>query len=110
MKRGVVTAALVVTLVLVSLVVPARGQGWSVEVSTGRLVYEPIATDVATSNIMGSLRYEFFPHAERKRPRKPGGWVVGPEIGWRGYTPAGKGRPMSNTILLGIWFGYYWGR
>jgi hypothetical protein len=32
------------------------------------------------------------------------------EIGWRGFTPAAKGRPMSNTNLLGVWFGYYWGR
>ncbi|PRP95181.1 hypothetical protein ENSA7_74950 [Enhygromyxa salina] len=59
---------------------------------------------------MGSVRYEFFPNAERTRPRRPGGWVVGPELGWRGFTPAAKGRPMSNTLLLGIWFGYYWGR
>jgi hypothetical protein len=66
---------------------------------------------VGGPRFMGSVRYEFFPNAERKRPRKPGGWVVGPEIGWRGFTPAGgKDRPMSNTILLGIYFGYYWGR
>jgi hypothetical protein len=65
---------------------------------------------VGGPRFMGSVRYEFFPNAERKRPRKPGGWVVGPEIGWRGFTPAAKGRPMSNTILLGVWFGYYWGR
>jgi hypothetical protein len=65
---------------------------------------------VGGPRFMGSVRYEFFPHAERRRPRKPGGWVVGPEIGWRGFTPAAKGRPMSNTILLGVWFGYYWGR
>lgn len=67
---------------------------------------------VGGPRFMGSLRYEFFPHAERRRPNKPGGWVVGPEIGWRGFTPAGPGkdRPMSNMILLGIWFGYYWGR
>lgn len=65
---------------------------------------------VGGPRFMGSVRYEFFPKAERKRPTKPGGWVVGPELGWRGFTPAAKGRPMSNTILLGIWFGYYWGR
>jgi hypothetical protein len=57
-KRGAVTTVLVVTLVMVSLAVPARGQEWSVEVSTGRLVYEPIAAEVATSNVMGSLRYD----------------------------------------------------
>ncbi|EDM77506.1 hypothetical protein PPSIR1_25019 [Plesiocystis pacifica SIR-1] len=58
----------------------------------------------------GSLRYEFFPGAGRKRPKEPGGWAVGPELSWRGFTPAAKGRPMSNTVLLGVWFGYYWGR
>ncbi|PRQ01067.1 hypothetical protein ENSA5_27490 [Enhygromyxa salina] len=65
---------------------------------------------VGGPRFMGSVRYEFFPQAERKRPRRPGGWVVGPELGWRGFTPAAKGRPMSNTVLLGLWFGYYWGR
>ncbi|KIG17239.1 hypothetical protein DB30_03552 [Enhygromyxa salina] len=65
---------------------------------------------VGGPRFMGSVRYEFFPNAERTRPRRPGGWVVGPELGWRGFTPAAKGRPMSNTLLLGIWFGYYWGR
>ena len=58
----------------------------------------------------GALRYEFFPGAARKRPTRPGGWALGPELAWRGFTPAGKGRPMSNTILLGLWFGYYWGK
>jgi hypothetical protein len=67
---------------------------------------------VGGPRFMGSVRYEFFPQAERKRPNKPGGWVVGPELGWRGFTPAGPGkdRPMSNMVMLGIWFGYYWGR
>jgi hypothetical protein len=65
---------------------------------------------VGGPRFMGSLRYEFFPQAERKRPKKPGGWVVGPELGWRGFTPAAKGRSMSNLVMLGIWFGYYWGR
>lgn len=64
---------------------------------------------VGGPRFMGSIRYEFFPGAERKRPKRAGGWVVGPELGWRGFTPASRGRPMSNTLLLGIWFGYYWG-
>jgi hypothetical protein len=69
---------------------------------------------VGGPRFMGAVRYEFFPGAERKRPRKPGGWVVGPELGWRGFTPAaglgGKVKSMSNLVMLGIWFGYYWGR
>ena len=64
---------------------------------------------VGGPQFMGGIRYEFFPQADRKRPRKAGGWAVGPELAWRGFTPAAKDRPMSNTVLLGIWFGYYWG-
>ncbi len=58
----------------------------------------------------GALRYEFFPGAGFRRPRKPGGWALGPELAWRGFTPAGRDKPMSNAIVLGIWFGYYWGK
>ncbi len=67
----------------------------------------------------GALRYEFFPGAARRRPRKPGGWALGPELAWRGFTPSGgwggtasgeRERPMANTIVLGLWFGYYWGK
>ena len=64
---------------------------------------------VGGPQFMGGIRYEFFPQADRKRPRKAGGWAVGPELAWRGFTPAGKDKPMSNTVLLGLWFGYYWG-
>jgi hypothetical protein len=64
---------------------------------------------VGGPRFMGGVRYEFFPGAERKRPHRAGGWAVGPELTWRGFTPAAKGRPMSNTVLLGIWFGFYWG-
>jgi len=64
---------------------------------------------VGGPRFMGGVRYEFFPQAERKRPRRAGGWAVGPELAWRGFTPAASGRPMSNTILLGLWFGHYWG-
>jgi hypothetical protein len=64
---------------------------------------------VGGARFMGALRYEFFPKAERKRPDKAGGWTVGPELAWRGFPPAGKDRPMSHTILLGLYFGFYWG-
>jgi hypothetical protein len=64
---------------------------------------------VGGPQFMGGVRYEFFPQADRKRPHKAGGWAVGPELAWRGFTPAGPDRPMSNTILLGLWFGFYWG-
>jgi hypothetical protein len=57
----------------------------------------------------GSLRYEFFPLAERKRPTRGGGWAIGPELGWLGATPAGKGQPFVNTIILGISTSFYFG-
>lgn len=65
---------------------------------------------VGGPKFMGSVRYEFFPGADRRRPKRPGGWVLGPELGWRGFTPAAAGRPMSNTVFLGVWFGHYWGK
>ncbi len=65
---------------------------------------------VGGPKFMAGLRYEFFPRAAQRRAREPGGWMLGPEIGWRGFTPAAKGRPMSNTVLIGVCFGYYWGK
>jgi hypothetical protein len=57
----------------------------------------------------GSLRYEFFPLAGKRRPDRGGGWAIGPELGWLGATPAGKGQPFVNTILLGISTSFYLG-
>lgn len=56
-----------------------------------------------------SARYDFFPGVAKRRPNRGGGFSLGPEIGWTGFTPAAKGRPMSNTISLGLWVGYYFG-
>lgn len=57
----------------------------------------------------GSLRYEFFPLAGKRRPDRGGGWAIGPELGWLGATPAGKGQPFVNTLLLGISTSFYFG-
>jgi hypothetical protein len=57
----------------------------------------------------GAVRYEVFPLAARKRPRRGGGFSLGPELGWIGFTPAAKGRPMSNTVYLGLFMGFYFG-
>jgi hypothetical protein len=50
-------AALLASLVIAA---PAEtyGQGLSVDVSAGRLVYDPVAANVGTNNLMGSLRYD----------------------------------------------------
>jgi hypothetical protein len=57
----------------------------------------------------GSLRYEFFPLAAKRRPDRGGGWAIGPELGWLGATPAAKGQPFVNTILLGVSTSFYFG-
>jgi hypothetical protein len=57
----------------------------------------------------GSLRYEFFPLAGKRRADRGGGWAIGPELGWLGATPAAAGQPFVNTILLGVSSSFYWG-
>ncbi len=59
---------------------------------------------------LASLRYEFFPGASKRRPYRPGGFALGPEIGWRGWTPSKAGRPMANTFFVSVWFAFYRGR
>jgi len=56
--NGAVIAALMVSLVALSHATAARGQGWSADVSAGRLVYEPLSANVSTSSLIGSLRYD----------------------------------------------------
>ncbi len=56
-----------------------------------------------------SARYEFFPFAKKRRPKRGGGFGLGPELGWLGFTPAKAGRPMSNTVYLGLTTTYYFG-
>lgn len=57
MTKGVVTA-LVMGLVVLRCTTTLHGQGWSAEVSAGRLVYDPLAASIGTNNLMGSLRYD----------------------------------------------------
>jgi hypothetical protein len=57
-RRRAVTTALVVSLVAVCHTTAAGGQGWSAEVSAGRLVYDPVFASVGTNNLMGSVRYD----------------------------------------------------
>lgn len=52
--------ALTFIVCLVAAVIPgeARGQTWSVDLSAGRTVYEPIALSAGTNNLVGSVRYD----------------------------------------------------
>ncbi|MCY1055492.1 hypothetical protein [Nannocystis sp. SCPEA4] len=56
-----------------------------------------------------AARYEFFPGAAKRRPTRGGGFSIGPELGWIGFMPAAKGRPMSHTVYLGLFVGFYFG-
>ncbi|WP_143140314.1 hypothetical protein [Nannocystis exedens] len=56
-----------------------------------------------------AVRYEFFPGAAKRRPKRGGGFSIGPELGWIGFMPAAKGRPMSHTVYLGLYVGFYFG-
>ncbi len=55
------------------------------------------------------VRYEWFPWANKRRPAKGGGFGLGPELGWIGFTPAAPDRPMSNTIYLALATTFYFG-
>ncbi|MCB9566304.1 MAG: hypothetical protein H6710_03660 [Myxococcales bacterium] len=56
-----------------------------------------------------AARSELCPVAERKRPRRGGGFGLAPELGWIGFPPAAAGRPMSNTLYLSLTLTYYFG-
>ncbi len=56
-----------------------------------------------------AARYEWFPLAAKRRPYRGGGFGIGPELGWLGFTPAASGRPMSNTIYLALATTFYFG-
>lgn len=56
-----------------------------------------------------AVRYEIFPLAAKKRPKQGGGFSIGPELGWIGFMPAAKGRPMAHTVYLGLFMGFYFG-
>ena len=58
MTNGAVAVALTASLVALSHVTAARGQGLSVDVSAGRLVYDPLSANVSTSSLIGSVRYD----------------------------------------------------
>ena len=58
MTTRAVTAVLVVIVVALSRADAAGAQGWSADVSAGRVVYDPVSANVGTNNVIGSLRYD----------------------------------------------------
>jgi hypothetical protein len=57
-----------------------------------------------------AIRYEAFPGAAKRRPRRAGGLALGPEIGWLANPPARAGNPMANTVYLALGITWYGGR
>jgi hypothetical protein len=66
--RGAIRVGMIVTsLTLAGGAPEARGQGWSVDVSAGQTVFDAVAANVGTQNLMAGLRYD----------ARRGGWVYG---------------------------------
>jgi Glycogen recognition site of AMP-activated protein kinase len=75
-SRSPVTAVLVVIIAAAGHGGAAYGQGWSADVSAGRLVYDPVSSNVETNNVIAGFRYD-----SRRET-----WVYG-----AGAVPAGEG-------------------
>ena len=58
MRTSTITTLVVVIVAAFGEVAAARGQGWSADVSAGRLVYDAVSANVGTSNVIGSLRFD----------------------------------------------------
>lgn len=56
-----------------------------------------------------AIRYTWFPGVKRYRSDRGGGFGIGPELGWRGATPAAPGRPMLNLFYLALTSTWYFG-
>jgi hypothetical protein len=52
------TAIVMAACVGAGFATPLLAQGWSADVSTGRIAYDPISAEDATSNVAGTLRYD----------------------------------------------------
>ena len=66
-RRRFAVAFLLPAIVSLAATTGARGQGLSVDVSAGSVVYDALAANISTTNVMGTVRFD--------APR--GGWVYG---------------------------------
>lgn len=53
--------------------------------------------------------YTLFPWVQKRRAFRGGGFGLGPELGWIGFTPTGPGNPMSHTIYVALTTTFYFG-
>ena len=86
MTRGTSTVALVVSLVVLSHTTAALAQGWSADVSAGRLVDDPLSANLGTNNLIGLLRYD----------TRREGWVYGAVA-----APWGQSATLWGTVGAG---------
>jgi hypothetical protein len=91
---------LVVCLVAVIAPTEALAQGLSLDVSAGRTVYDAIAANVSTNNVMGTLRYDgrrgVWVYGTAAGPLRSGDPVWG-AFGTGGrFLPAGSGSRRAN--------------
>jgi hypothetical protein len=85
-RAGLLLAALVAVIAPTD----ARGQGLSLDISAGRVVYDPVSTNLGTNNVMGTLRYD----------TRRGVWVYGTAATpLRGGDPV-WGRAVARTLVL----------
>jgi hypothetical protein len=90
-------------LVAITSPTDARGQGLSLDVSAGRLVYDPVSANVGTNNMMGTLRYDsrrgVWVYGTAAVPLRGGDPVWG-AFGTGGrFLPSGSGNRRANIGL-----------
>ena len=84
-RRAAVIGLVATALIAVTGLREAHGQPWAVDVSAGRINY-PLATDVGTAHLMGTLRYDPTPWA----------WLYG-----AGALPMRAGDPLWTSAGTG---------
>jgi hypothetical protein len=66
-RRAISVSLLVSALISASILTEAHGQEWSIDMSAGRVVYDPASANAGTNNLMGTVRYD----------ARRGAWVYG---------------------------------
>ena len=84
--RRIRARLLLAALVAVMTPTDTRGQGLSLDVSAGRVAYDPVSANLGTNNVLGTLRYD--------APR--GAWVYGTAA-----TPLRSGDPVWGAFGAG---------
>jgi hypothetical protein len=78
-------------------------QGFSVDVSAGRIVYDPVSVNLGTNNVMGTLRYDgshgAWVYGTGAAPLREGDPIWGASGGGGRFTPSGA---ETRRLFLGI--------